>query len=211
MRGSIGKFGAAVLLCCLTLSATARQRSTEDERVRAAEALAKYEQVLQASDEPEKRFYLTTKTAATALAAGDMAKAKTYSQSLLEQAPAMRGNWNYGNAVHVANLALGAAALSAGDVTEAKRLLLEAGRTPGSPQLNSFGPNMLLAKELLAKGEWQTVLQYFELCANFWKDSEGRLAAWKAAVQEGKQPDFGANLSYQLGNWRFEDWDKLRP
>jgi hypothetical protein len=47
-----------------------------------------------------------------------------------------------------------------GDIEEAKKQLLLAGKTPSSPQLNSFGPNMILAKELLDKGEKDTVLHY---------------------------------------------------
>ena len=45
----------------------------------------------------------------------------------------------------------------------ANAYLLAVGRTPGSPQLNSFGPNMALAAELLQKEVRDTVLQYFEL------------------------------------------------
>ena len=94
-------------------------------------------------------------------------------------------------------------------VAEAKRLLLEAGKSPGSPQLNSFGPNMLLAKELLAKGEQEAVIEYFDLCAKFWKPQDGRLSDWKTLVISGETPDFGANLAYRLDDWRFENWAKL--
>jgi hypothetical protein len=76
-----------------------------------------------------------------------------YAKNLLIQAESMKDNWNYGNAVHTANLVLGRIALADGDVEEAKCLLLLAGQTPGSPQLNSFGPDMLFAEELLEKGE----------------------------------------------------------
>ena len=212
MRVKLGTFGAVSLICCLALTASARQRpAAAPGQPSAAEALARYERLLQANPDPQTKFYLTTKAAPVALAAGESGKAKTYSLSLLEQAAAMRNNWNYGNALHVANLVLGRMALSSGDVAEAVRLLLEAGRTPGSPQLNSFGPNMLLAKELLAKGEREAVVQYFDLCANFWKDREGKLARWKAAVRNGGEPEFGANLAYQLDSWRFENWDRLQP
>ena len=210
MKGSFGKLGAAVLFFCFTLFASAQQPPAAD-KPSAAEALARYEKLLQATSDQSERFYLTTKAAPTALAAGDSEKAKSYAHALLEQAASMRDDWNYGNAVHVANLVLGRIAFSSGDVAEAGRLLLEAGRTPGSPQLNSFGPNMLLAKELLAKGEREAVVQYFDLCANFWRDRQGMLSQWKAAVQKGVEPKFGPNLDYQLETWRFEKWDKLQP
>jgi len=180
-----------------------------------AEALSRYEELLQATSEPgcepHWRFYLTTKVAPTALAAGETEKAKTYALTLLQQAATLQDNWNYGNAIHVGNLVLGLIALKAADVPEANRLLLEAGKSPGSPQLNSAGPNMLLAKELLAKGEQQVVIQYFDLCAKFWKLKDGRLEAWKAVVIKGGIPDFRANLVYHLSAWRFENWARLRP
>ena len=74
--------------------------------------------------------------------------------------------------------------------------LIEAGRTPGSPQLNSFGPNMLLAKELLEKGETATVLEYLDLCTKFWRIDHGSVSTWKKLIADGKQPNFFANLLY---------------
>ena len=89
--------------------------------------------------------------------------------------------------------------MQAGDLNQAKQYLLAAGQTPGSPVLNSFGPNMLLAKELLEKGERAVVLQYFELCAKFWKLHTDKLEDWMALVSGGRVPNFGANLIYLLG------------
>ena len=60
--------------------------------------------------------------------------------------------------------------------------------------LNSFGPNMTLAKELLKKGENEIVLEYCQLCSKFWK--RDRLKQWADVVEEGRVPDFGANLLY---------------
>jgi hypothetical protein len=53
---------------------------------------------------------------------------------------------------------------------------------------------MTLARELLEKGERQVVLEYFKLCASFWKND--RLDTWASEVRAGKIPDFGANLEY---------------
>jgi hypothetical protein len=58
-----------------------------------------------------------------------------------------------GDVVHNGNLVLGIIALDEGRIEEAKWRLLAAGRSTGSPVLGSFGPNMSLAKGLLAKGE----------------------------------------------------------
>jgi len=215
MKRMVQRLSAVSLSVCIIVAlcpiGSAQQQSPDSRRQQttAAEALRRYEEQMQATTEPFQRFYLTTKLAPTALAAGETEKAKAYANSLLQQAASHRDDWNCGNAIQVGNLVLGLIALAADDVPEAKRLLLEAGKSPGSPQLNSFGPNMLLAKELLARGEREVVIQYFELCARFWELEKGRLEEWKAIVIKGGTPKFGANLMYQLSTWQVEDWGNL--
>ena len=131
-----------------------------------------------------------------AFEAGDMDKASEYATELLNKAPQYRSDWNYGNAVHDGNLILGRIAFDSGQLEKAKKYLLQAGKTPGSPQLNSFGPNMTLAKELLEKGEREIVISYFRLCGKFWKMGTERLKNWTSIVKRGGIPDFEANLSY---------------
>jgi hypothetical protein len=57
---------------------------------------------------------------------------------------------------------------------------------------------MALAKELLEKGEREVVLEYFELCKNFWTgtNQHQKLDQWAGEVKKGRIPDFGANLVY---------------
>ena len=107
-------------------------------------------------------------------------------------------DWNYGNAIQDGNLVLGRISLREGRTEEAKQYLLESGKSPGSPQMDSFGPNMSLARDLLEKGERETVLQYFELCRKFWDRSVslGKLDQWTKEVKAGQIPDFGGNLVY---------------
>jgi len=105
-------------------------------------------------------------------------------------------DWNSGNNIHHGNIILGRIALKSDKIEEAKEHLIKAGKTPGSPQLNSFGPNMTLAKELLQRHEKDVVFEYFELCSRFWKLRRDRLDRWSADVKEGKIPDFGGNLNY---------------
>jgi hypothetical protein len=154
------------------------------------------------SEEEKKKFYNLSLLATAALDDGESEKAKAYAETLLKQAETLPSDWNYGNAVHVGNLVLGHLALAAGEMKEAKSFLLAAGKTPGSPQLNSFGPNMRLAKALLEKGEKEVVLEYFDLCAKFWKPQFSRTTEWKAVVQKDEIPDFGANLLYQFAHPR---------
>lgn len=159
-------------------------------------ALEQLERAQKLDNRPLSRFYRLDKLAKAAYAAGDLQKASQYASDLLAQAAKSEGNWNVGNAIHHGNLVLGRIALKNGDVKAACDYLLKSGKTPGSPTLRSFGPNMSLAKELLQKGEKETVLKYFDLCENFWKDSTGKLGLWKTDVQAGKIPNFGANLVY---------------
>lgn len=125
-----------------------------------------------------------------------MEDADKYARELLTLAPTFQGNWNYGNAIQDGNLVLGRIALHEGQTVEAKQYLLEAGKSPGSPTMNSFGPNMSLARDLLEKGERETVLQYFELCRKFWEMDDGKLDQWSQEVKADKIPRFGANLVY---------------
>jgi len=131
-----------------------------------------------------------------AFAAGEIDKSESYAQQLLKMAPDYPKSWNYGNAIFHGNAVLGRVALKRGDVKQADQYLLAAGATPGSPQLDSFGPNMTLAKELLEKNQTDVVLQFFQLCAKFWELNRGKLDQWSAEVRQGKIPFFGSNLSY---------------
>ena len=117
-------------------------------------------------------------------------------RDLLELAEHYQHDWNYGNALHHGHLILGRVALAAQDLAGARSELLLAGRTPGSPQLNSFGPNMSLALDLLRAGQRDVVIQYFDLCRRFWEMGGHQLGAWAVDITEGREPQFGTNLVY---------------
>ena len=182
------------LALLVTMMVTAQQ--TPDKKTIASQLVAAQEKVISTLPKAEDKFHMTREIAPLAFNAGDQVMAGMYAKDLLIQAESMKDDWDYGNAVHTANLVLGRIALAAGDIDEAKRLLLLAGKTPGSPQLESFGPDMLFAKELLEKGEKDVVIQYFTLCSAFWKMDDGKLAQWKTEVQNNEIPDFGPNVRY---------------
>lgn len=142
------------------------------------------------------RFYALDNAAKESFVVGKTEDARKFATELLALAPKYNGDWNYGNAVQDGNLVLGRIAVYENRITDAKQYLLAAGNSPGSPQMDSFGPNMSLAKDLLKKGERDVVLQYFELCRKFWKMDYGKLNEWSQEVKESKIPDFGANLIY---------------
>ncbi|MEW6736267.1 MAG: RNA polymerase subunit sigma-24 [Acidobacteriota bacterium] len=164
----------------------------------AIKAVKEFEKALNIVSDDE-RYTLLGDLAKASLAAGQDQEARNYSLELLERASNNRNSalkWNYGNAIHDSNTILGRLALRAGDLETAKQHLIKSGATPGSPQLNTFGPNMILAKELLERGEQKTTLQYLELCANFWELGSERLKNWQAIIKNGNIPDFGINLYF---------------
>jgi hypothetical protein len=144
----------------------------------------------------QRRFFILGDAAKSAAEVGEMTKAKEYALELLDLAPCFQTNWNYGNALHDGHMVLGRVAVASGNIEGAKQELLEAGRTPGSPQLDSFGPNMALALDLLRKGERPAVRQYFAECSTFWKLGRRRLESWTSLTKLGITPDFGANLLF---------------
>jgi hypothetical protein len=146
--------------------------------------------------DPKQRFYALADMAKEAYNLGNLEQAQGYATELLQLAPQYPEDWNYGNAIYYGNFVLGRVALQQGDVTHAGKYLLAAGGTKGSPQLNSFGPNVSLAKELLEKGQSAVVLDFLAECRNFWRMDRGRLDQWSTAIRAGETPDFRSNLSY---------------
>jgi len=128
-------------LGCLSMG---RPTNWEDRYTTAAQ------QVKSAATELD-RFHALDEAGKAAFEVGRVAEAREYAQAVLDLAPKYRNDWNYGNAIHDGHMVLGRVALKGGDVETAKKELLLAGATPGSPQLDSFGPNVSLAKDLLER------------------------------------------------------------
>jgi hypothetical protein len=143
-----------------------------------------------------ERFAFLPTLAKAAFEVGAIDEAEARARELLSLATTFRNDWNYGNAIHDGHSVLGRVALARGDVVAAKRALLEAGTTPGSPQLGSFGPNVSLARDLLSQGESATVIEYLRLCRGFWQMENGKIAQWIQLAQSRGMPEFGPNLVY---------------
>jgi hypothetical protein len=152
------------------------------------------------------RFLHLPGVAQAALEAGQNEKAENYAREALQLVETFRRPVTIlpdgsrvsrdGAAVFQANLVLGRLALLEGDVEAAKQYLLLAGKTGGSPVLDTFGPNMSLARELLKVSEPETVLAFLDECRAFWKMEDGRLDRWSAQIRAGELPAFGPNLIY---------------
>jgi hypothetical protein len=154
-----------------------------------ARAPAELAQLASAADDGESFVHLPS-AAASAFHLEQWADAKQYAERSLALAPSFRKNWNYGNAIHLGHTVLGLLALNADDHSSAIIELLESGQTPGSPQLNSFGPTMQLAKALLRAGHVQPVLEYLSKCRIFWAMGGTWLDLWERKIREGHVPNF---------------------
>ena len=156
----------------------------------ALEAISELENAENEKDE----FFALSRAPIAYVIVGKMDKAKEAAKLFLELAEDFKDSWNYGNAIHNSNLVLGICAFDEGDIKAAKNYLENAGKTPGSPQLNSFGPNMQLAKRLLSVGEYESVLNYFNLCEKFWASGSEWLRIWKEKVSNKQIPKFYMRL-----------------
>jgi tetratricopeptide (TPR) repeat protein len=143
------------------------RRTPDGSRLK--DALSMIREAVEKETDRHRRFYLLDDLATISFNAGDLDGAKAAARKVLSVAKNYKNDWNYGNAIYYGHSVLGRVALSEDQIESAKRHLLQAGATPGSPQLNSFGPPMDLAQELLQRGERDTVIQFLRLCQKFWK------------------------------------------
>jgi hypothetical protein len=155
----------------------------------ARSSLEEFEAAMSRTRGDTQRYYALGDLAEAALVAGETAKARAYATELLTMAESLPHDWNYGNAIDDGHRVLGRLALKDGDRAGARAHLLAAGATPGSPQLNASGPELTLAKDLLAAGEREAVVQYLASCERFWADRAPLLRQWAAAIRAGQTPE----------------------
>ena len=134
---------------------------------------------------------LSRAIAHAAIQAGDLDEAGRRASAALASATPEECAWDCGNLTHAMHQILGTVALRRGDLGDAQAHLLTSVRISGSPQLDSFGPEFPLARDLLAKGAKVAVLEYLDLCAKFWTSGRVELAAWRKTIEAGGTPDFG--------------------
>ncbi len=135
------------------------------------------------------RFYSVGDELTAAYKSNDFAKAKTLANEYAELASVYRCNWNYGNAIHDLNRVLGLISLSTGDIDTAAKYLEKAGKSTGSPQLNTFGPELDLANQLLQRGKVDAVKAYLKDIKSFWEMNNGQVDTWLAEIEKGGKPE----------------------
>ncbi|HEY0665868.1 MAG TPA: hypothetical protein VGD24_07370 [Gallionella sp.] len=135
------------------------------------------------------RFYSLGDDVTAAYMANNFARAKVLASEYAELASIYRCNWNYGNAIHDVNRVLGLISLSAGEIDAAAEYLIKAGKSTGSPQLNTFGPELDLANQLLQRGKVDSVKTYLVEIKSFWEMNNGQVDTWLADIEKGGKPE----------------------
>ncbi len=172
-----------------------REENASVQRTLVQKALRYKKDAYAMTTSEQKQFYMLSDLVDLSWRTKELNASTKYAKELLTMASRYPKDWNYGNAIFTANHTLGLIALYRNDIVGAKKYLLKAGQTPGSPQLGSYGPSMVLAKELLDRGEKEIVLQYLRLCEKFWSyDREKKLETWISEIEKGSVPDFGWHL-----------------
>jgi len=160
-------------------------------------AYSRHQSKLEQATDAYARWVALAPAAMASAGVDKLDQADAYAGEALALLPSYAKDWNYGNVVYGAHAALGRTALRRGDVAEAMRQLALAGKSPGSPQLDSFGPNLSLARELRLTrdpGARDAVLAHFNDVEKFWKMDLGSLRVWRADVRDGRVPNFHSSL-----------------
>lgn len=118
----------------------------------------------------------------------DYEGAKNYALESLSLSSKHMSDWNYGNSIHNSNMVLGRISLINGDIKKAKGYLLASAKSPGSPQLDTFGPSLKLANELLQVNENGTVLSYLHSISSFWKMDDGCIKRFISQIENNEKP-----------------------
>lgn len=134
------------------------------------------------------RFYQLPELLEKEFRNGSLDMAHDYANEYLALANTFPCNWNYGNAIHDANRYMGLINYKKGKLERAVMYLVEAGKTPGSMQLNTFGPELDLANLLLKKGKKEAVLSYLNNVNTFWKSNDNQVTQWMTKIEQGKTP-----------------------
>ncbi len=142
-----------------------------------------YDHVLELLHRPAERQALAGEMATAAFKIGDFEGAAALAKLYLQSTDR--------NATQKANTILGRVALRSGDIGASKQYLLDSSGAAAARDIGTYGPMMVLARELLEKGERDTVLQYLQRCLILWPRGENTLRIWISDIENGATPNFG--------------------
>jgi len=171
---------------------------TGESRVQAARhALSEVEGSLQGLSSGWKRWLILLGVANIAFEAEDLNKVRTLTTMMLGPPGSTVSAKSIPNVLeipHKVYLFLGRLALRGGQIDLAKDYLLRASAYLRDSFLQTGGPSMILAKELLALGEREAVIEYLRRCSTSWETTDHRAEQWIYILEQGGTPDFGNNL-----------------
>jgi hypothetical protein len=169
----------------------------EEERIFSAQVPLYEKAVLEMrnASELKERYSAIPQAAKAAYMLGLFSEAKEWAEEMSELIKVFPKNWNYGNVTYYQNWVFGMFAFDNGDLEKAKLFLNMAASTVGSPQLNSFGPNMKLARNLLMSGESETFLKFLDEIEIFWRHGKPWLEVWRNRVAQGLIPNCTMHMS----------------
>jgi hypothetical protein len=149
------------------------------------------------SDRDSKRCDLLQMLAKIAFELEKFDRARSLATELILDFGQDANDSNYDNAAHLGNILLGRIALRENDTAKAKEYLLIAIRAPLRREKSYFSAiDMELARELLAKGEKETVLEYLKLCEKLLNYSDiyagkiNTMKSWQEQINKGATPNF---------------------
>ena len=152
------------------------------------------------SERTDKRFRLLENLAKAAFDAGEFASAKKLATELILDFGQESYSANYDSATHIGNIVLGRVALKEKNIAKAGEYLLIAIKAPLRKE-TSWLPEIDtdLARELLAAGQKDVVLEYLKLCENLsnlsrekslFADTIRSLKKWQLQIAAGQTPSW---------------------
>ena len=143
----------------------------------------------------EHYFYSLSEKLKRARQTKDCPKVQSLAKELLSVAQFYSSNWNYGNAIFEGNLAFAECDVKEKKIDSALLRLKEAAKTPGSPQLNSFGPpysDLSVLSELLREGKKKEVLDFLGSFNKYWEleFSKEIMTFWTSEIAANRIPKF---------------------
>lgn len=116
------------------------------------------------------------------------AEAQAQAQTLLELHRTHPHDDIYKSWLHESHQTIGRLALKNGNQRLALEQLQRSLQVPRTPQLQTVGPRIMLANELLEKGEKKRVLEYLDAVEKVWNipSAMDQLKKWRAEIFAGK-------------------------
>lgn len=143
-------------------------------------------------------FYSLSERLERAVKSKDCPKMQSLAGEMLAIAPYYSSNWNYGNAIFDGHMAFASCAVREKKVDSAINHINEAAKTPGSPQLSTFGPpyhDMSVLSELLKEGRKKEVRMFLSNLKRFWDSefSQDYFDFWEKEIEQNRIPKFDAS------------------